>query len=363
MWLLCQRAGLLTMTVLASATTAAAGGIERIPPSSRILFEEGRYLEFAFTYVDPDLEGEGGGVEVSPGVVVPIAGSTGDIFDGFKAFGAGYKADLNEQFSYALSVDQPYGVRTDYPEGFYEATSADIDTITATGIVAYDPVPNLKLYGGVRVQRMEANGAVPFLGSYDVETDTDIGFGYMFGAAYERPAMAQRAALTYYSPIEHEFDTMEFGAMESELNVETPRQLSLELQTGVSPTMLLFGDVTWTEWSDFVIDPTYYPPERPMAVYDDNSISYTVGLGKQFTETVSGAVQVSHEPSSGAVLTTLGPVDGSTLLSGALSYEQESYKITGSVTHGWLGGAENELGTRFDDGTVWSFGLRVGFRF
>lgn len=363
MWLLGQRSGLVTLTVLASATTAAAGGIERIAPSTRILFEEGRYLEFAFNYVDPDLDGEGGGVEVAPDVVIPIAGRTGDIFDSFTTFGVAYKADLNEQFSYALSIDEPYGVRTDYPEGFYEATSANIETVTATGIVAYDPTPNVKLYGGLRVQRMEADGAVPFLGSYDVETDADIGFGFMVGAAYERPAMAQRAALTYYSPIDHEFETMEFGSMPSKLQVETPQQLSLELQTGVSPTMLLFGSITWVEWTDFVIDPSYYPPERPMAVYEDDSISYTIGLGRQLTPSVSGAVQVSHEPSAGAVITTLGPVDGSTLVSGALSYEQESYRITGSVTYGWLGGAENELGTSFEDGTVWALGLRFGFGF
>lgn len=363
MWSFRQRTVLVTLTVLASATTASAGGIERLAPSTRILFEEGRYLEFAFNYVDPDLDGEGGGVEVAPGVVFPISGTTGDIFDSFTTFGVAYKADLNEQFSYSVSIDQPYGIRTEYPEGFYQATSANIDSVTATGIVAYDPVPNVKLYAGLRVQRMEATGAVPFLGGYAVETDADIGFGYMVGAAYERPAMAQRVALTYYSAIEHEFDTTEFGAMDSTLTVETPQQLSLELQTGVSPTMLLYGSVNWSAWTDFVIDPTFYPPNTPMAVYEEDSFSFTLGLGKQITETVSGAVQVSHELSNGGVITTLGPVDGSTLLSAALSYEQESYRITGSVTHGWLGGAENELGTRFDDGTVWAFGLRLGFKF
>lgn len=359
----CRRAGLVALTVLASASTAGAAGIERVAPSTRILFEEGSYLEFAFNYVDPDLDGEGGRVEVSPGVVYPIAGSTGDIFDSFKTFGAAFKTDVTDRVSYAISIDEPYGVRTEYPEGFYDATSASIDATTLTAALSFDATPGIKLYGGVRAQHMEAQGSVPFAGSYDVETDSDIGFGFMAGAAYQRPALAQRVALTYYSPIEHDFDTLEFGAMSSSLHVETPQQVSLEFQSGVSPTTLLFGSIRWVDWKDFVIDPTFYPPDQPIAEYQENTTTYTLGLGRQLTERISAAAQVSYEPSSGTVLTTLGPVDGSTLVSGALKYDRDDYSITGSLTHGWLGGAVNELGTRFDDGKVWALGLRLGYRF
>ena len=55
-----HRVSALAMAASLVTSGAFAAGIERTAPSTRILFEEGRYLEFSFGYVAPDLEGTAG---------------------------------------------------------------------------------------------------------------------------------------------------------------------------------------------------------------------------------------------------------------------------------------------------------------
>lgn len=342
-----------------TASMAAAAGIERTPPSTRVLFEEGRYMEFSLSYVDPDVSGTGG----SAGPGFPIPGSTGNILKDFSTFGAAYKADLGGRLSYALILDQPFGVSLNYPRGFYEGTSSDLETTALTGMLGYDVTPRWTVYGGLRAQRMEAEGAVPFLGGYTIETDTDIGLGYMAGIAYQRPEIALRVALSYYSGIEHSFDTEEFGSIDGTIDVETPQQVALEFQSGIAANTLIFGSVRWVDWPQFEIDPDNYPLAMPMVAYEDPWMNYRLGIGHQFNERLAGAFEVSYEPQTDTVMPALGPVDGGTILTASLSYDLDPFIISGGVSYGWLNSAENELGTTFDGGTLQGIGIRIGYRF
>lgn len=350
---------LIALTASVCASAAAAAGIERQFPSTRILFEPGRYLEFSAIYADPDLEGEGGAL--APGV--PITGSTGDIFGAFSNFGAAYKADLTERLSYAFIADQPYGSSTDYPRSLYAGTAAHIDTVALTGILAYDVTPAIKIYGGLRAQRMKADGAVPFLGGYTIETDADIGYGYMLGAAWQKPELAMRVALTYRSAIEQDFDTVEFGTIDSTLHVETPQSVALEFQSGIAADTLVFGSVRWVDWPQFEIDPTNYPLDVPMVEYEAAWTTWTLGVGRQLTDRLAGAFEVAYEPATDTILTLLGPVDGGVITTASLSYDFGSLTLSGGVSYGWLGDAEAATGTRFEDGRLTAVGLRLGWHF
>ena len=350
---------MIALMASACGSAAAAAGIERNVLSSRVLFEPGRYAEFSLAYADPDLEGEGGAL--APGV--PITGSTGDVLGAFSGLGAAYKADLAGGLSWALIADQPYGSSTDYPDSLFAGTAANIDTVTLTGILAYDVTPAFKVYGGLRAQRMKADGAVPFLGGYTIETDADIGYGYMLGAAWQKPELAMRVALTYYSAISHGFDTVEFGSVNSTLDVETPQAVSLEFQSGIAADTLVFGAVRWVDWPQFEIDPANYPLDVPMVEYEEAWTSYMLGVGRQFTDRLAGAFQVSYEPATDTLLTLLGPVDGGVVATASLSYDVGALTVSGGVSYGWLGEADTITGTRFDDGRLTGIGLRLGWHF
>lgn len=366
--------------LIAPVSVVKAAGIERaVPGTARILHEEGRYGEFSLTYTDPEQSGDGGGVPAALGGPFAIPGSTGDLFDSHWNATLAYKGDLGDRASFAIIYDQPYGADTDYSDGFYAGTAADLDAHQFTGVLAYDVTQQIKIYGGVRAQRIDADAAIPFVGpsaglpGYTITTDNDWGYGWLAGVAYSRPEIALRVALTYYSDIEHDFETVEFGGIPipgvqdgaTETGLRTPQSVNLDFQTGVAADTLVFGSVRWVDWSEFAIEPPSYvvATSRPLVDYADDWTTYTLGVGRKFTDTLGGALSVSYEPSIDEELTTLGPYDGRTSATAALSYELAQATITTGVTYGRLGDATNLLQTDFNDGSVLGIGVRVGYRF
>lgn len=356
------------------AEHAHAAAIERtVPSTSRILFEPGQYGEFGATWIDPHQSGVG--VDLPPrGAPVTLPGRTGDMFDPQWSFHGALKSDIGQGVSGAIILDQPYGAATTYPGGaspvaaFYGGTLARLDTWEASGIIAYDLTPSLKLYGGLRAQWLDARAEIPFIAGYEVTGRGDWGVGYLAGIAYERPAIALRAALTYYSPIRHRLETGEsaaVGAASSTTTIDTPKSVSLDVQSGIAPRTLAFGSVRWVQWSDFDIAPPLYESlvGEPLVDYADDWWTWMAGLAHQLTDRLAGSLSLTYEPSVGGRLTTLGPHDGRTTATAALSYDFGAADLTGGVTWGKLGDTTNALGTQFDDGSILGLGLRLGFQF
>ena len=161
------------------------------------------------------------------------------------------------------------------------------------------------------------------------------------------------------------------GPLNTTTDVDTPQSVALDFQTGVAPKTLIFGSVRWVDWSEFSIEPPVYAEltqaitgaPRPLVEYADDWWTYSLGMGHQFTDTLAGSLSVTYEPDVGGVMTTLGPYDGRTLATAALSYDLGRANVTGGVTYGRLGDTTNLLATDFDDGSVWGAGVRVGYSF
>lgn len=364
---------------LAMANTAVAGGLERTIQSVAPLFEDGRYLEFSAAYVTPELEGDDGLIPPTFGGPAPITGSTGDLLSNYATFGAAYKSDITDRISYAVIFSQPLGANTEYPEGtspnpldtksIYGGSSATLTSYNLTGLLAYDATPNFTLYGGPALQSIEADAALSFLSDYTVDADRAFGFGFVAGAAYQIPDIALRVALTYRSRIEHNFDTDEssnaLGQNQTETDIETPQSLTLDFQTGIAEDTLLFGQIHWVDWSEFEIAPPNYltlTNGRPLVAYEEDWVTYTLGVGRRFNDTWSGALSLTYEPQTDQELTSLGPVDGRFGVTLGGSYNTERMRVSGGVTYNMLGDAENVLQTDFNGGTALGLGLRIGFK-
>ena len=72
------------LAAIAASGSAHAGALEQVVPSTiRLLYEEGRYVEFNAVYVDPEQSGDG--INVPPNPDLPdggfFPGNTGDIFN------------------------------------------------------------------------------------------------------------------------------------------------------------------------------------------------------------------------------------------------------------------------------------------
>lgn len=372
------RLGIATLALaLGAASFAQGAGIEQaVPSTTRVLFEEGSYAEFAIAYTDPHQSAEGAVVPTLFGPI-PVSGQTGDVFEPFWNFSAAWKTDLAQKASFALIIDQPYGADTTYgtdpfapPVFSYDGTSADVDTLQFTGVLAYDVRADVKLFGGLRALRSTARADVPFISPpgaapYSVVSDPEWGFGYLVGAAYSRPEIGLRVSLSYTSDVKIDYGVEEFGTVRGHTDVTYPQSLTLDVQTGITPKTLLFGSVRWVDWSEFDISPPQYVDlvGQPLVAYDGDWYTYTLGLGRQFTDRLAGAFSLSYEPDVGGELMTLGPYDGRTLGTASLSYDFVRFSVTGGLTYGKLGDTSNPLLTEYNDGSVWGAGLRIGYSF
>ncbi len=357
-----------------SAATAYAGGIERSNQSVGVLFEEGRYLQLSLGHVSPDVSGS-----VLPAFAGSLGLDSGDMTESYLQFGAAYKADINDTWSYAIILDQPYGADVEYPVTptyFASGSTAEFNSTALTGILQYNLPSNVSFYGGIRLQNVEAEANIPFVAGYEASADRSFGVGYLLGAAYERPDIALRVALTYYSKIEHDLDTTESsvsplgGPNESTTPIETPQAVNLEFQTGIAKDTLLFGSVRWVNWSDFDITPTNYEALTggSLVSYEDDRTTYTLGVGRRLSDKWSVAGSLSYEESTGSIVTNLGPTDGFTSLGLAAIYTEGNMEITTGIRYVWIGDAETSVGaispaTEFEDNTALGIGVQVGFKF
>ena len=342
----------------AAASTATAGGVDRSGQSIAPLYQEGNYAEISFGVVSPSVSG----------TVGPAA--SGDVAESYSQFGAAYKADINEQLSFALIFDQPFGADISYPPGGaypLQGSTAELNSNALTAIMRYKMNDRFSVHGGLRYQSLEATASLT--SGYTANGEKDYGTGYLVGAAYEIPDIALRVALTYNSKIKHDIRTTENGALVTNTRVETPQSLNLDFQTGIAANTLLFGGVRWVEWSEFDITPTAYfgSTGTSLVSYADDTYTYSLGVGRKFSETFSGSVSVSYEKSNGGFASNLGPTDGKFGVTLGGQYTVDNVEISGGVNYTWIGNANTSLGpgatSSFTDNSAVGVGMKIGVTF
>lgn len=336
-----------------STTTAMAGGIERSTQSVAILFEEGNYAEFSLGYFDPK-------ITAAPGI------PSGDMAPSYTTYSLGYKQALRDNLDLAVILDEPAGAKVSYPAGTaypLQGATAEINTMALTALLRYKFPSNVSVYGGLRAQSANGKVSLPFLLGYTMNTNTDTQLGYVLGVAWEKPEIAARVALTYNSEIEHEFNSIENSVAPGRFNTKIPQSWNLEFQSGVAQDTLVFGSIRWVDWTALVIDPPNYPLPANLVDYQSDSTTYTLGVGHRFSDSWSGAMIFSHEPSSGDISGNLGPTDGFSSVSLAGTYTNGNMKITGGVRYVDIGGTTTSIGVPFTNNSGVGVGLRVGYSF
>lgn len=359
------------------ATSATAGGVDRSGQTIGAIFEPGNYVEFSFGSVNPKVSG----IQVlTPSPPPSVLGSSSlDMTNGYGYLGLALKFAVTDNIDVAFIYDEPFGATIAYPfpnTYFASGSTASLSSRAFTAIGKYRFGERFSVYGGVRQQNLSAAAMIPFIpGGYMATGGWDDGTGYLLGAAYERPDIALRVALTYNSTVTHNLPTVETSALgagrASTTNIVTPQSINLDFQTGIAPKTLLFGSVRWVEWSEFDISPADYASPvlvgAPLVSYADDTITYSLGVGRQFSETWSGAISVTHEPQTGGLRSNLSPTDGRTAIGVGMTYRQDNMKLQAGLQHIWIGDAVTSVfgtpGGDFSGNTALAFGMKVGFSF
>jgi long-subunit fatty acid transport protein len=370
------------------ATGAWAGGLDRSGQPIGLLFEKGNYAEFSFASITPSVDGIDTTVTpFNPTGTNPIGNSA----DSFNQLGGGIKLQFNDQLSFALIADQPFGSDITYPGASASTalggTSAIADSFSLTALGRYQFTDRFSVHGGVRYQQIDGDItlsglAYGGLNGYNVALAQDDAFGYVVGGAFEIPEIALRVALTYNSEITHSMATAEtvngvavFGPS-ANTEIKSPAAINLDVQTGLNQKTLLMGSFRYAKWSDLIISPTGFDasvtpgtPGDSISQLED-TYNYSIGIGRKITDNFSGSVTVGYEAKgSDNLVSPLAPTNGNYSIAVGGKYTQGNVTISGGVRYTILGDARPETGTPdvarayFADNSAISAGIKVGFSF
>ena len=240
-------------------------------------------------------------------------------------------------------------------------------------LLRYEATPSISVYGGLRYLHSKASIQIPaalLRFNYTARGTTE-DLGYVVGAAFEKPEIALRVALTYESKITHAFATHETGApfgpagLDGTTEIEMPQTVSLDFQSGIAKDTLLFGAIRWSNWSVWKVRPPGYGglTGQDITGFDNNVLSYQIGIGRRINENWSVFARASYEESKGGIASRLSPTDGQTSFGIGGSYTKDALKVTAGVEYVSLGDAVDGSGTQFSGNHAVGFGLSVGYHF
>ncbi len=346
-----------TTALVVGTLSAQAGGIERTGFNPAFLFENGNYFEVAFGSVSPSVSG------------VALGVSSGDMASSYNTISGSVKYQLTDEFAIGVVIDQPVGVDVAYPGGtgyFFSTSSATVNSLQLSVLGHYRFSPNVSAYAGVRAVRTDGLVDNVNLGGgpvYDMTTSTEVDYGYVVGVAYERPDIALRVALSYISEVTHDFTATDSLGAGAGFATTIPQGVNLDFQTGVAADTLVFGSIRWRDWSEFTIAPR--GGAIPLSTDNKDTVSYSIGVGRKFSDTFSGLASVGYEPAGGGAVGNLGPTDGYRSLTLAGIYTAPTgMKVTVGASYGWVGDATTStIGGRFTDNNFVGIGVRVGYSF
>jgi long-chain fatty acid transport protein len=181
---------------------------------------------------------------------------------------AAYSHQYNDQLWFGLTVNTPYGLRTEYSDnwvGRYNAIKSDLTTVNINPSIAWKIDEHASV--GFGVSAMYADGELTsavdglFVGAPGVDgkaklTGDDWGYGYNLGVLLT-PTESTRLGIAYRSKvnltIKGDAEVSGLGAFDykqnAKLDLSLPDSLSLSGLHQLNPKWAIMADITWTKWS------------------------------------------------------------------------------------------------------------------
>jgi long-subunit fatty acid transport protein len=126
--------------------------MDRSGQSIGAIFEEGSYAELSYGSVTPSITG-------SIATITGGRSESGNIAPSYGQLGLAYKRDVNDRFSVALIIDQPFGADVAYSGATYPlaGTSAEVNATSITAVGRYKFNDNVSVHFGPRYLAADGN--------------------------------------------------------------------------------------------------------------------------------------------------------------------------------------------------------------
>ena len=289
------------------STMASAEGLERVNLDTSFMYEAGSFAEFSYGAVNPSIPAtKSDGTKVS------------SVAERFTVNNFAAKTQIGENIDIGLwRTNNSSGVGIDWTSDPNYKVKADLTISALVGLVKYKLNDNFSVLAGMKNVRIDSGaslklpyGTTGTYGDYSLgSATTTVG---VYGVAYERPEIALRVELVSESEKDMSASTNYYTRIISNDQIAPGTSLAsgngtislgdamtLKFQTGIAANTLLFGSVRSSKWkNNQVIVPIGATP-TPVSTFGDGN-SYTIGLGRKFSDTVSGTVSYFSDPSSGS---------------------------------------------------------------
>lgn len=255
----------LTSAIILAAFPAAgafAAALDRSGQSISNFLQPGNYFEAGISILDPDVSGQEAGLSTTRRNIEDMAGD-------YYFPHAALKLQVNDQFSFGLLYDQPFGADAEYQGnnvfvssptdpvlgtlpitvstlgGVSGSTKVEVKSQNLSMILGYQPNKHWNIYGGPVYQTVKGDvslrgRAYSLYNGYDAHIKETEGYGWLAGVSYQIPEIALKTSLTYRSEIDHKVNIDESLALMDTLSGLSPLQLN-GLIGSLGPTGTVIG--------------------------------------------------------------------------------------------------------------------------
>ena len=357
--------------LLLSSTSAFAGGFELQTLNTSSLYEEGNYGAFSFAKINSNLSGVG----ANPQKVKTLKDQS--VANGELKFETG-KLDVGLVSFRSGAIQMSGDSDATFAGSYAPSVNANLNTLAL--IAKYSIGQNIDVLGGIQQNTLSDFNLTSVFGSYDISSKSNI--SYIAGAAYSIPDIALRAEILVQPGSEistsGEFTGSALTFNQSgkvQATLKTPQTITFNFQTGIAANTLIMGSIHHAKWGSAQTTATVATPIP--AVNDAAAVTsafgdttkYTIGLGRKFSDKVSGSLSYTHEAGSGATSESVFTMsNGSRALSVGMKYSLENFDVSFGASRTMFGDVTVNPGSGQPDlvysgNTATTFGLKLSTKF
>ena len=350
--------------LLLSSTSAFAGGFELQTLNTSSLYEEGNYGAFSFAKINSNLSGSG----VDQQKVKTLKDQS--IANAELKFETD-KLDIG-LVSFRSGAIQMSGDNN--PGGnFAPSINADLNSIAL--LAKYSLGQNIDLIAGAKHNSLSAFNLTSLYGSYDISAKSNV--SYVAGVAYSIPEIALRAEILLQPGSEISTTGAFIGSAalgnatgSVQANLKTPQTITLNFQTGIAEGTLITGSIHHAKWgaaqTTATVEtgvPQLNEAAKVSSEFGDTT-RYSVGLGRKFSDTLSGSLSYSYEAGGGAKSDSVFTMsNGSRALSVGVKYSLESFDVSFGASRTTFGDVTVKDVLVYSGNTATTFGVKVSTKF